>query len=61
MDRSDVEVTESTAVLNVVNDTTTVGDLAASLNALGVSPRDLSSIFQALKASGSLHAALELN
>ena len=60
VDRSQVEVTEPPAVVNVFNDTTTVGDLAASLNALGVSPRDLSSIFQMLKESGSLHAALEL-
>lgn len=56
---TDQAVTEQSAVLNVFNDTATVGDLAASLNALGVSPRDLSSIFQMLKESGSLHAALE--
>lgn len=59
VDRTDVGVIEPNSVVNVVEDTTTVGDLAASLNALGVSPRDLSSIFQALKGSGALHAALE--
>lgn len=37
-----------------------VADLAAALNALGVTPRDLSSIFQALKANGSLKATLKI-
>ena len=46
--------------LNVVDEPTTVGDLATSLNALGVTPRDLSVIFQMLKEAGALHAALEL-
>lgn len=56
--RTDVDVTEEGAIVNVVEDAVTVGDLAASLNALGVTPRDLSSIFQMLKASGDLHAEL---
>lgn len=58
--RTDVGVTEERSVVNVMDQTSTVGDLAASLNALGVSPRDLSSIFQALKESGALHAELQL-
>ena len=41
-----------------VDQTFTVGDLARVLNALGASPRDLIAIFQALKASGALHADL---
>lgn len=61
VDRSEVQVTEPGGVVNVVQDTTTVGELAASLNALGVSPRDLSSIFQALKEAGALHAQLEFH
>ncbi|HID10816.1 MAG TPA: flagellar basal body P-ring protein FlgI [Candidatus Latescibacteria bacterium] len=36
----------------------TVGDLAKALNALGVSPRDLIAIFQALKEAGALKAEL---
>ncbi len=58
--RTDVEVTEESRAINVIPNTTTVGDLAASLNALGVSPRDLSSIFQMLDEAGALHASLEL-
>ena len=58
--RTSVDVTEPGGVINVIDQNVTVGDLAASLNALGVSPRDLSSIFQMLKESGALHAELEL-
>ena len=60
LDRTQVDVTESPSVINVIEQNVTVGDLAASLNSLGVSPRDLSSIFQMLKESGALHAELEL-
>lgn len=56
--RTEIDVTEEGAMINVIDNTVTVGDLAASLNALGVTPRDLSSIFQMLKASGDLHAEL---
>jgi flagellar P-ring protein precursor FlgI len=58
--RTQIDVTEQGAAISVMEQTVTVGDLAASLNALGVSPRDLSSIFQMLKECGALHAELEL-
>ncbi len=58
--RTEVQAGREQGFLNVVNEPTTVGDLAASLNALGVTPRDLSVIFQMLKENGALHAALEL-
>ena len=38
----------------------TLGEVVRALNALGVSPRDLVSILQALKASGSLRAELDI-
>ncbi|MBY0229444.1 MAG: flagellar basal body P-ring protein FlgI [Gemmataceae bacterium] len=57
--RTTVEATEQRTLLNVVPRTTTVGDLARALNALGVSSRDLISIFQALKAAGALYAEIE--
>jgi len=56
--RTEVGVTEEDNVVNVLDNTATVGDLAATLNALGVTPRDLSQIFQALKTSGALHAEI---
>jgi flagellar P-ring protein precursor FlgI len=40
--------------------TTTINDLVKALNALGTSPEDLISIFQALKQNGSLLAEIEL-
>jgi flagellar P-ring protein precursor FlgI len=58
--RTSVDVVEQGTSVNVIDQTGTVADLAASLNALGVSPRDLSSIFQMLKESGALHAELEI-
>ena len=39
---------------------TTADELATALNALGVEPRDLISIFQALKEAGSLPAKMEI-
>jgi len=44
--------------LGVLNAAPTLGDLVASLNALGVGPRDLISILQAIKAAGALQADL---
>ncbi|MBQ3033106.1 MAG: flagellar basal body P-ring protein FlgI, partial [Deferribacterales bacterium] len=35
-------------------------DLVKALNAIGVTPRDLISILQAIKSAGALHADLEL-
>jgi len=40
--------------------TTTADQLATALNALGVEPRDLIAIFQALKACGALPAKMEI-
>ena len=37
-----------------------IGEVVSALNALGVSPRDLISIFQAIKAAGALKAELEV-
>ena len=37
-----------------------LGDIVRALNALGVTPRDLISILQSLKASGALRAQLEI-
>jgi flagellar P-ring protein FlgI len=56
--RSNVGVSEQTGVLNVVEKSVTVAELARALNALGVTPRDLIEIFQALKQAGALHAEL---
>ena len=56
--RTSIDVQEGSAPVRVIDPPVTVGDLAAALNAMGVTPRDLSSIFQQLKVSGALHAKL---
>lgn len=59
--QSDIAVGEETAHLAMVGgDGVPLRELVNGLNALGVSPRDLISILQALKASGALQAEIEL-
>ncbi len=53
------QVVEETDMEMVVLDaTTTVSDLAQALNSLGVAPRDVIAILQALKEAGALQAQL---
>jgi len=54
-----VNVKEQNASLMHVSGAT-LGDVVRALNALGVTPRDLVSILQALKAAGALRAELEI-
>jgi len=56
--RTQLASREQRARLNVVPKSTTVAELASGLNALGVTPRDLISIFQAIKQAGALNAEL---
>jgi len=51
-------VEEKDAEMVVLNGTTTVSDLAQALNSLGVAPRDVIAIFQAIKQAGALHGQL---
>ena len=57
---SDVTVQEGKNPIFLVKSGVSIGELVRALNALGVSPRDLISIFQALKAAGALQAKLEI-
>ncbi len=56
--RTKLSVTEERPGLAVLEGGITVAGLAQALNSLGVSPRDLIAIFQALKVAGALHAEL---
>ena len=47
-------------IIQAIDQTTTISDLVKALNALGTTPEDLISIFQALKQNGSLLAEIEL-
>ncbi|MFT5694523.1 MAG: flagellar P-ring protein precursor FlgI [Myxococcota bacterium] len=57
---TDIEVFEEEAQLSVISAPVTIGELVRGLNAMGVSPRDLIAIMQAIKAAGALTAELEL-
>lgn len=54
----DMKVSEPKSDMKVIPATSNVADLAKSLNALGVSPRDIIAIFQAIKRAGALNAEL---
>ena len=56
--QSRISVESAGTGLQVIEGAPSVGDVARVLNSLGVSPRDMIAIFQALKEAGSLHGEL---
>jgi flagellar P-ring protein precursor FlgI len=56
--QTDVEMEEGRAQLIALESGTTLADVVRALNLLGVSPRDIIAIMQALKAAGALRAEL---
>jgi flagellar P-ring protein precursor FlgI len=57
--RTDIQIDDQhDKKLGILTASVTLRDLVASLNALGVGPRDLISILQAIKAAGALQADL---
>lgn len=57
---TDVKVQEEGGKLVLLQRSVTIRDLVRALNSIGVTPRDLIAIFQAIKASGALQAKLEI-
>jgi flagellar P-ring protein FlgI len=55
-----VQVQEDAGQLVLVPQGINIGQVVKALNALGVTPRDLIAIFQAIKAAGALQADLEV-
>lgn len=55
-----INVQEDANQLVVVPNGVSIGEVVNALNALGVTPRDLIAIFQAIKAAGALQADLEV-
>ena len=53
-----ISVEEKAPEMVVLKGTTTVSDLSQALNSLGVAPRDVISIFQAIKEAGALQGQL---
>lgn len=56
--RTETEVTENNAQIVALPELPTVEKIAQSLNSLGVTPRDMMAIFQAMKQAGALQAEL---
>ena len=57
-DRTSTNVREAKATLITLPELPTVERVAAALNSLGVTPRDMMTIFQAMKQAGALQAEL---
>jgi flagellar P-ring protein precursor FlgI len=58
--RTDLKVVEENRRLMVMEEGASIGDVVRALNVLGVTPRDLISILQAVKAAGALQAELSI-
>ncbi|MHA6297751.1 flagellar basal body P-ring protein FlgI [Devosia sp. CAU 1758] len=57
---TNLNVNQSDMALQVVQESVTLQQLVDGLNALGISPRDLIAILQAIKATGALQAEIEV-
>jgi flagellar P-ring protein precursor FlgI len=61
VDRTDIQVNENAdRKLSMLQAGVTLDQLVNGLNALGIGPRDLITILQAIKAAGALHADIEV-
>ena len=59
-DRADTKLNEGKGRMIVIDDLPTVDRVAAGLNAMGVTPRDMMAIFGSMKQAGALQAELIL-
>jgi flagellar P-ring protein precursor FlgI len=57
---SEVGIAEEDNRLLLIPEGRTIGELVKALNAIGVTPRDLITILQAIKAAGALHGDLQI-
>ena len=60
LDRTDITVEEDNMQLGVLEESVSLAELVDGLNALGVTPRDMITILQAIKAAGALQADIEV-
>ena len=55
-----IEISEEKPPIYLIESGVSIAEIVKALNAMGVSPRDLIAIFQALKSAGALQARLEI-
>lgn len=60
VENADLTTAEERRTLNEIGGNVSLSELVRGLNALGVTPRDLVSIFSALKKAGALNAELQV-
>ena len=58
--QTNLKAVEEKGTLNVLDRTVSVSEMARALNAMGLTPRDLIAIFEALKKAGALQADLKI-
>ncbi|MFQ5946087.1 MAG: flagellar basal body P-ring protein FlgI [Anaerolineae bacterium] len=58
--QTETTVTEEKAPIALLGPGASIGDVVQGLNAIGVTPRDLIAVLQAIKQAGALHAELEI-
>lgn len=56
--QTDIAVQEESAKVVAFEEVASIGEVAAALNAIGATPRDIIAIFQALREAGALRAEL---
>jgi flagellar P-ring protein precursor FlgI len=57
---TNIQVEEENSRLHIIEAGVSIGEVVRALNALGITPRDLISILQAIEAAGALSAKLEI-
>jgi flagellar P-ring protein precursor FlgI len=58
--RTDINISQKNSDLAVVPESITLQQLVDGLNRLGITPRDMIAILQAIKAAGALQADIEV-
>lgn len=58
--QTEVQVEEEDVNVMTLEGSSTIGDLVRGLNSIGVTPRDLITILQSIKAAGALQAEIEI-
>ncbi|PIR21640.1 MAG: flagellar biosynthesis protein FlgA [Deltaproteobacteria bacterium CG11_big_fil_rev_8_21_14_0_20_45_16] len=59
-EQAQISVTEGEDKFALIPGGVSIGDLVKALNAIGITPRDLIAVFQAIQAAGALQAELEI-